>query len=87
MKMKLKDGSEEDRWVAYCSDLEGLIKYIRKERRIGENGESLYDYRFMAIALWLSLYGHHITFTVQYFQNPSILKLLWMAVEIILKYV
>ena len=51
MKMKLKDGSEEDRWVAYCSDLEGLKKYIRKERRIGENGESLYGYRFMAIAL------------------------------------
>ena len=51
--MKLKDGKEEDRWVAYCSDLEGLQKFIRKERRIGENGEFLW-LSFWAIILGLS---------------------------------
>ena len=58
IKVKLKNGDEEDRWLAYCNDIDGLQKYVRKERGIDENSESLCSYRFMAIALWLSLYGY-----------------------------
>ena len=55
IKVKLKNGEEEDRWVAYCNDIDGLQKYVRKERGIDENSESLYGHRFRAIALGLSL--------------------------------
>ena len=55
MKFKLKSGEEVDRWVAYCNDLEGLEKFIRKERGIAEDGDLLYQYCFRAIALGLSL--------------------------------
>ena len=58
MKFKLKSGEEVDRWVAYCNDLEGLEKFIRKERGIGEDGDLLYQYCFTAIALGLSLWGY-----------------------------
>ena len=39
IKVKLKNGDEEDRWVAYCNDIDGLQKYVRKERGIDENSE------------------------------------------------
>ena len=58
MKFKLKNGEEVDRWVAYCNDLEGLEKFIRKERGIREDGDLFYEYCFMFIALGLSLQGY-----------------------------
>ena len=77
MKFKLKNGEEVDRWVAYCNDLEGLEKFIRKERGIGEDGDLLNEYCFMFIGKGCAKYLYLKLF---------ILRIITLAIEIFFIY-